>query len=58
LAGNKLDLAEDRKVARETAQEFANEKECSLLEVSSKTGENVEELFVKLGSLLTEKFPG
>jgi len=58
LAGNKLDLGEDRKVARETAQEFANEKECSLLEVSSKTGENVEEMFVKLGSLLTQKFPG
>jgi len=58
LAGNKLDLGDDRKVSRETAEEFAHEKECPLLEVSSKSGENVEELFTQLGSLLTEKFPG
>jgi len=58
LAGNKADLGEDRKVAKEHAEEFAHEKECPLLEVSSKTGENIEELFTKLGSMLTEKFPG
>jgi len=58
LAGNKLDLGKDRTVAKETAQEFAREHECPLIEVSSKTGENVDELFTKLGKLLTEKFPG
>jgi len=58
LTGNKLDKADDRKVARETAEEFSNQKECPYLEVSSKTGENVEELFTKLGSLLADKTLG
>jgi len=58
LTGNKLDLAQDRKVPKENALEFANEKECALIEVSSKSGENIEELFRALGALLTEKFLG
>jgi len=57
LAGNKMDLGHDRKVTKETAQQFANEKECSLIEVSSKTGDYVDDLFTKLGVMLTEKFP-
>jgi len=56
LAGNKLDL--DRAVPRESPEEFSSEHECPLIEVSSKTGERVEELFMTLGSLLTERFPG
>jgi len=56
LAGNKLDL--DRAVPRESPEEFAKEHQCPLLEVSSKTGERVEELFMTLGSALTERFPG
>jgi len=57
LTGNKMDLSNERKVSRENAEEFASQKECSLIEVSSKSGENVNELFTKLGNLLTEKFP-
>jgi Ras-related protein Rab-5C len=56
LCGNKLDLDNQRKVTKEAAQEYANEKECPLIEVSSKTGQNIPELFNKLGSLLTNKF--
>lgn len=56
LCGNKLDLESQRKVTKEAAAEYANEKECPLIEVSSKTGQNIPELFNKLGSLLTTKF--
>jgi len=58
LAGNKLDLEKERTVAKDVANDFARDHDCPLLEVSSKTGENVDELFTKLGKLLTEKFPG
>lgn len=58
LAGNKLDLERDRTVAKESASDFASEHECPLIEVSSKTGENIDTLFNKLGAMLTEKFPG
>jgi len=57
LAGNKLDLFNDRKVTKESAQQFATDKECTLIEVSSKTGDYVDDLFNRLGSMLTEKFP-
>jgi len=50
-------MVNDRRVSKETAQQFSSEKECSLIEVSSKTGDNIQDLFNKLGALLTEKFP-
>lgn len=56
LCGNKLDLDNQRKVTKEAAQEYANEKDCPLIEVSSKTGQNIPDLFNKLGQLLTQKF--
>jgi len=56
LAGNKLDL--ERGVPREGPEQFADERECPLIEVSSKTGEHINDLFNKLLQLLTEKFPG
>eukprot|EP01128_Nolandella_sp_AFSM9_P000491 TRINITY_DN1064_c0_g1_i1.p1 TRINITY_DN1064_c0_g1~~TRINITY_DN1064_c0_g1_i1.p1 ORF type:complete len:206 (+),score=34.92 TRINITY_DN1064_c0_g1_i1:25-618(+) len=58
LAGNKVDLAQERTVSQDTAQEFASDHECPLMEVSSKTGAGIDELFTKLGSMLTDKFPG
>jgi Ras-related protein Rab-5C len=57
LAGNKLDLKDKRKVSLQQAQEFAKEKDCTLREVSSKTGENIQDLFAALGAALTQKFP-
>lgn len=44
-----------KKVSIESAQEFAEEKECPLIEVSSKSGQGVETLFDKLGQLLINK---
>jgi len=56
LAGNKLDL--ERGVPREGPEQFAQEHECPLFEVSSKTGENIADLFNSLLKLLTDKYPG
>lgn len=47
-----------RKVERNIAEQFAAEKEAPLVEVSSKDGSNIQELFMTLGKMLTEKFPG
>jgi Ras-related protein Rab-5C len=58
LCGNKLDMDTQRKVMKEHAQEYATDKDCPLIEVSSKTGDNIQELFLKLGAMLTQKFPG
>jgi len=64
LAGNKLDLCQDdggdgegnsrRAVAREDAQEYANKDEKKLIffETSAKTGENVNDVFVKIAEAL------
>eukprot|EP01100_Stratorugosa_tubuloviscum_P011812 TRINITY_DN5365_c0_g4_i1.p1 TRINITY_DN5365_c0_g4~~TRINITY_DN5365_c0_g4_i1.p1 ORF type:complete len:228 (+),score=94.21 TRINITY_DN5365_c0_g4_i1:54-737(+) len=46
IAGNKIDLpAEEIKISRETARQFATEFGISLFETSGKTGENVNEMF-------------
>jgi len=48
LVGNKKDLAETRQVATERAQAVATEWGCELLEVSAKTNENVNQVFLQL----------
>lgn len=48
LAGNKLDLAERRKIDRGTATKFAEEIGAFYIETSAATGANVEQLFVDL----------
>jgi small GTP-binding protein len=45
LAGNKIDIAAQRKVSTEEAQNFANEKNLIYLETSAKTGVSVPDLF-------------
>jgi len=45
LAGNKIDIAEQRKVTTEEGQEFAKEKNLFYLETSAKTGVSVPDLF-------------
>jgi len=68
LAGNKVDLCQDdggddeggdsragrRQVDREDAQEYANKDEKKLIffETSAKTGENVNDVFVKIAEAL------
>ena len=48
LAGNKIDIAAQRKVSTEEAQKFANEKNLMYLETSAKTGVSVPDLFTGL----------
>lgn len=45
LVGTKSDLESKRMVPKEVAEEFANSKNIRYIEVSAKTGANVEELF-------------
>lgn len=45
LAGNKIDIAAQRKVSTEEAQNFANEKNLMYLETSAKSGVSVPDLF-------------
>ena len=51
LVGNKKDLTEERQVPVERANLFASSRNIPYLEVSAKTGENIEEMF----QLITEK---
>lgn len=45
LVGTKLDLAERREVATETAQRYAEENGFSFFETSARTGENIRPMF-------------
>jgi len=58
LAGNKLDLERGGGVQKEGPEQFSKEHECPLFEVSSKTGEHINDLFSHLLKLLTDKYPG
>jgi len=48
LAGNKVDMEEERRVDRSGALKFAKEHGFIFLEVSAKTGENISQLFKQL----------
>ena len=52
LIGNKKDADEQRDVTYEEASQFAEEHGLVFLETSAKTGENVEEAFVKTAQLI------
>jgi len=47
LIGNKLDMAKQREVSFEEAEAFAKDNGLIYLEVSAKTGQNVEEAFLR-----------
>lgn len=52
VVGTKKDLEENRAVSTDTAQEFAYDRQASFfMEVSSKTGENILQLFQQIGEL-------
>ena len=52
LVGNKCDLIEERKVSYESAKEFADSHSITYYEVSSKSPEQVEYVFVSLASMI------
>jgi len=52
LVGNKRDLEDQRDVSFDEASKFAQENGLMFLEASAKTGENVEEAFLKTAKLI------
>jgi len=55
LVGNKKDLEADRDVTFMEASRFAQEHELMFLETSARTGENVEEVFLKCARTILAK---
>eukprot|EP00730_Choanoeca_flexa_P017694 TRINITY_DN8553_c0_g1_i3.p1 TRINITY_DN8553_c0_g1~~TRINITY_DN8553_c0_g1_i3.p1 ORF type:complete len:230 (+),score=44.88 TRINITY_DN8553_c0_g1_i3:63-692(+) len=58
LVGNKKDLEADREVTFLEASRFAQENELMFLETSARTGENVEEVFLKCARTILSKIEG
>lgn len=54
LAANKCDLTEERKISRETLENFANEKDIPFYEVSAKDGININDMFTNLAKYLLD----
>eukprot|EP01028_Stygiella_incarcerata_P011592 TRINITY_DN659_c3_g1_i1.p1 TRINITY_DN659_c3_g1~~TRINITY_DN659_c3_g1_i1.p1 ORF type:complete len:207 (+),score=38.41 TRINITY_DN659_c3_g1_i1:165-785(+) len=54
LIGSKLDLSAQREVSFEEAQKFAVENGLTYIETSAKTGENVEEAFLRTAYKINE----
>jgi len=52
LAGNKLDISEERRIDTKEAQAYADEQNLLYVECSAKTGQNVKELFLKIAESL------
>lgn len=50
LIGNKIDLGNKREVSYEEGKDFADSMGMSYLETSAKSGDNVEQVFIKLAS--------
>lgn len=55
LVGNKKDLEEEREVTFLEASNFAQDNDLIFLETSAKTGENVEESFLKCAKTILAK---
>lgn len=54
LIGNKLDMSKEREVSFEEAEAFAKDNGLIYLEVSAKTGQNVEEAFLRTARKIYE----
>ncbi|GAB0133304.1 hypothetical protein EsDP_00001716 [Epichloe bromicola] len=54
LVGNKLDLANARKVSTEEAKAYAEEENLLFFETSAKTGHNVTEVFTAIANAIPE----
>lgn len=59
LVGNKIDLELKRDVSKEQIERFkVNNKISESMEISLETGENVEEMFLRLTKMLLNKLDG
>merc|ERR1712034_718 len=54
LMGNKIDLTKQRQVTYEEASKFAEENGLIFIETSAKTGDNVEEMFLRTARKIYE----
>ncbi|KAI9318414.1 ras family-domain-containing protein [Dichotomocladium elegans] len=55
VVGNKKDLESNREVSREEGEQFARDNDLFFMETSAKSGENVEEVFVKTAQTIFKK---
>ena len=56
LIGNKIDLADQRKISKEKGIELAEEYKLPFFEASAKSGENVDEVFKALYKKISEVY--
>ena len=56
LVGNKIDLAENRVVSKEEAENFAKQQELNYIETSAAENTNIEQAFLKVGADLIRKW--
>ncbi len=56
LVGNKIDLANDRKVTSEVGEKLALQLQLSYIETSAKTGENIDDAFKMLALQMIQKY--
>ena len=56
LIGNKIDLADQRKITKEQGEELAEEFKIPFFEASAKSGENVDEVFKALYEKIIEVY--
>ena len=55
LVGNKIDLQQDRKVTKESAEELATEYGMDFYEVSALSGENIDQLFYGICNFISQE---
>merc|ERR1712190_98005 len=57
LAGNKVDLAANRKVSTDEGSQFAQEKKFIFFETSAKNSTNIKEMFRSIASEVPKRQP-